>query len=56
LEKENWRTDFTWTKAHVGHSGDELGEKLAKEAIKNSEVCITNFRKAKQRDKKQKIL
>ena len=34
LEKENWLIDFTWIKAHAGHSGNELADKLAKEAIK----------------------
>jgi len=38
LEKENWPIDFTWIKAHAGHSGNELADKLAKEAIKNSEI------------------
>jgi len=46
LEKENWRIDFTWIKAHTGHSGNELADKLAKEAIKNSEVCYNTIPKS----------
>jgi len=46
LEKENWRIDFTWIKARVGHSGNELADKLAKEAIKNSEVCYNKIPKS----------
>jgi len=47
LEKENRRIDFTWTKAHVGHSGNELADKLAKEANKSSEVCYNKIPKSK---------
>jgi len=46
LEKENWRIDFTWIKAHAGHSGNELADKLAKEAIKNNEVCYNKIPKS----------
>jgi len=46
LEKENWRIDFTWIKAHASHSGKELADKLAKEAIKNSEVCYNKIPKS----------
>ena len=43
LEKENWHIDFTWIKAHAGNSGNELADKLAKEAIKNSEICYNKI-------------
>jgi len=46
LEKENWSIDFTWIKAHACHSGNELVDKLAKEAIKNSEVCYNKIPKS----------
>jgi len=46
LEKENWPIDFTWIKAHASHSGNELTDKLAKEAIKNSEVCYNKIPKS----------
>jgi ribonuclease HI len=29
---------YKWIKAHVGHYGKELADKLAKEAIKNKEI------------------
>ena len=31
LEKENWNIEDTWIKAHAGHYGNELADKLAKE-------------------------
>ena len=46
MEKENWRIDFTWTKVHARHSGNKLADKLAKEAIKNSEVCYNKIPKS----------
>jgi len=33
LENENWHIDFTWIKVHAGNSGNDLADKLAKEAI-----------------------
>ena len=44
--KENWPIDFTWIKAHSGHSGNELADKIAKETIKNSEVCYKKIPKS----------
>jgi ribonuclease HI len=32
LEKHNWHITFTWILAHAGHYGNELADKLAKEA------------------------
>ena len=43
MEKENWHIDFTWIKVHAGSSGNALADKLAKEAIKNSEMCYNKI-------------
>ena len=45
LEKENWYIEFTWIKAHAGHRGKELADKLAKEASTNSEICYNKIPK-----------
>jgi ribonuclease HI len=42
---ENWYIQFTWIKAHAGHSGSELADKLAKEAAKNNEICYNKISK-----------
>jgi ribonuclease HI len=46
LEKENWYIEFTWIKAHAGHSGNELADKLAKEATTSSEICYNKIPKS----------
>jgi len=38
LEKENWNIENTWIKAHAGHYGNELADKLAKAATRNSDM------------------
>ena len=43
LEKENWHIEYTWIKAHAGHEQNELADKLAKEATRESEVCYSKF-------------
>ena len=43
LKKENLHIEFTWIKAHAGHSGNELADKLVKEAIKNREICFNKI-------------
>jgi ribonuclease HI len=39
MQKQNWTIDFTWIKAHAGHHGNELADKLAKEAETNSDIA-----------------
>jgi ribonuclease HI len=39
LEKENWNIEYTWIKAHAGNYGNELADRLAKEAARNSDIC-----------------
>jgi hypothetical protein len=37
LENQNWKIDFKWVKAHAGNHGNELADKLAKEAATSTE-------------------
>jgi len=46
LEKENWNTEYTWIKAYAGHYGNELPDKLAKEATRNTDICYNKFPKS----------
>jgi len=46
LVKENWNIEYTWIKAHAGHYGKELPDKLAKEATRNSDICYNKFPKS----------
>ena len=32
MEMQNWKVEFNWIKAHAGHHGNRLADKLAKEA------------------------
>jgi len=45
LKKENWNTEYARTKAHAGNYGNELADKLAKEAARNSDICYTRIPK-----------
>jgi ribonuclease HI len=38
MEKQNWKTEFNWIKAHAGHHGNELADQLAKEAATNRDI------------------
>jgi len=46
LEKENWNIEYTWIKAHVGYYGNEIADKLAKEAARNSDICYSKIPKS----------
>jgi len=46
LEKENRYMEYTWIKAHAGHCENELADKLAKEAARNSEICYNKVPKS----------
>jgi hypothetical protein len=35
MNKENWKIEFKWVKAHAGIHGKEIAERLAKEATQN---------------------
>ena len=43
LEKENWHIEYTCIKAHAGHEQNELADKLAKEATRESKICYSIF-------------
>jgi ribonuclease HI len=57
LEKENWNIEYTWIKAHTGHYGNELADKLAKEAIRNHDICYNKFPKSEtEHQEREKIM
>jgi ribonuclease HI len=39
LEKGNWDIEYTSIKAHAKHYGNELADKFAKKAARNSDIC-----------------
>jgi hypothetical protein len=54
LEKENWNT---WIKSHAGLYGNELADKLAKEAARNSDICYNKIPKSEieHREREKRI-
>ena len=59
LEKENWTIEYTWIKAHAGNYGNELADRLAKEAARNSTTCYNRIPKSEiehqERKKRKKV-
>ena len=45
LEKHNWKITFTLIQAHVGHYGNELADKLAKEAAGKDKIVYNRIPK-----------
>jgi len=41
METREWKIRFRWIKAHAGTSGNELADKLAKEASGETEILIS---------------
>ena len=48
--KKNWTIEFKWVKAHAGIYGNEIEDRLAKEATQN--YCVTYSRTTKRAIKK----
>jgi hypothetical protein len=46
LEKRNWTIIFTWIEAHVEIYGNELADKLAKEAARNDNITFDRIPKS----------
>ena len=51
MENMEWEIRFRWVKAHAGTSGNELADKLAKEASRKTDLPIS-YNNTKKRNKK----
>ena len=38
MERDEWKVEFTWVEAHAGQRGNELADRLAKEASSSKDV------------------
>jgi len=43
LNKKNWKIEFKWVKAHAGIYGNEIADRLVKEAIQNYHVTYSRI-------------
>jgi ribonuclease HI len=41
MENREWKIRFRWIKAHAGNSGNELADRLAKEASGKTDIPIS---------------
>ena len=48
MERDEWKVEFSWVKAHAGQRGNELADRLAKEASssKDIEECYNRIPKS----------
>jgi len=46
LTKENWKIEFKWVKAHAGIYGNEIADRLAKEATQNDHTTYSRIPKS----------
>jgi len=46
LEKEDWNIECTWIKVHAENFGNELADRLVKEAVRNSDICYNRIPKS----------
>lgn len=44
LQLENWKIHFTWVKAHIGNEGNELADRLAKQAANTANLEVVYSR------------
>jgi hypothetical protein len=45
MNKENWKIEFKWVKAHAGIHGNEIADRLGKEATQNYYVIYDRITK-----------
>ena len=47
MKQEGWEIDFHWVKAHAGNEGNELADRLAKEAATSKNLQESYNRRPK---------